>query len=145
MHIWVGNLTSNGSDNVLSPGCRQAIIWTNGGISLIWPLGTNFDGIVIEIHTFSSKKMLLKMLFVKWRPFCLGLNVLKSITFWNNESHTACPYLGLLSGLSRINTSRPRWNGHHVADSIFKHIFYNKKVWIWIKTSLKGPFDSKPT
>ena len=31
MHIWVGNLTSMGSDNGLSPGRRQAIILTNAG------------------------------------------------------------------------------------------------------------------
>ena len=28
-HIWVGNLTINGSDNGLSPSRHQAIIWTN--------------------------------------------------------------------------------------------------------------------
>ena len=31
-HICVGNLTTIGSDNGLSPGRRQAIIWTNAGI-----------------------------------------------------------------------------------------------------------------
>ena len=29
--------------------CRQAIIWTNAGISLIGPMGTNFSEILIEI------------------------------------------------------------------------------------------------
>ena len=41
-HICVGKLTNLGSDNGLSPGRRQAIIWTNVGITLIGPLGTNF-------------------------------------------------------------------------------------------------------
>ena len=36
-HICVGNLTIIGSDYGLSPGRRQAIIWTNGGIELIAP------------------------------------------------------------------------------------------------------------
>ena len=63
-------------DNGLSPDRRQAIIWTNAGILLIRPLGTNFSGILIEIHTFSFKKMHLKMSSTKRRPFCLGLNVL---------------------------------------------------------------------
>ena len=76
-HICVGNLTIIGSDNVLSPDRRQAIIWTNAGILLIGPLGTNFIEMLIEIHTFSFKKMHLKMSFAKWRPSCLGLNVLK--------------------------------------------------------------------
>ena len=75
-HICVGKLTILGSDNGLSPGRRQAIIWTNAGILLIGPLGTNFSEILIEIKTFSFKKMRLKMSSAKWRPFCLGLNVL---------------------------------------------------------------------
>ena len=49
------------SDNGLLPDRRQAIIWTNAGILLIGPLGTNFNEILIEIYTFSFKKMHLKM------------------------------------------------------------------------------------
>ena len=81
MHICVGNLTIIVSDNGLSPGRRQVIVWTNAGILLIGPLGTNFSEILIEIHTFSFKKMHLKMSSAKWRPFCLGLNVLNAILF----------------------------------------------------------------
>ena len=77
-HICVGNLTIIGSDNGLSPGRCQAIIETNAGILSIGPLGTNFNENSIEIHTFSFKKMHLKMSSAKWRPFCLGLNVLIS-------------------------------------------------------------------
>ena len=40
-HICVGKLTAIGSDNGLSPGRRQAIIWTNAGVMLIPPLMTN--------------------------------------------------------------------------------------------------------
>ena len=50
----------------------------NAGILLIEPLRTNFVEISIEIHTFSFKEMHLKMSSGKWRPFCLGLNVLNS-------------------------------------------------------------------
>ena len=75
-HICIGNLTIISSDNGLLPGRRQAIIWTNAGILLIRPLGTNFNEILIEILTFSFMKMRLKVLSAKWRPFCLGLNVL---------------------------------------------------------------------
>ena len=74
--ICVSKHTNIGSDNGLSPGRRQAIIWTNAGILLIGPLGTNFSEISIKIQIFSFKKMHLKMLSGKWRPFCLGLNVL---------------------------------------------------------------------
>ena len=76
-HICVVNLIIIGSDNGLSPDRRQAIIWTNAGILLIGTLGTNFSEILIEIHTFSFKKMRLKVSSAKWRPFCLGLNVLE--------------------------------------------------------------------
>ena len=75
-HICVVNLTIIGPDNGLSPGWRQAIIWTNAGILLIGPWGTNFSEILIGIQTFSFKKMQLKMSSAKWRPFCLGPNVL---------------------------------------------------------------------
>ena len=73
----VNKLTNIGSDNSLSPGQRQAIIWTNAGILLIKPLGTNFNEIFIEIYTFSFKKIQVKMSFEKWHPFCLGPNVLR--------------------------------------------------------------------
>ena len=75
-HICVSKLTIIGSDNGLSPGRRQAIIWTNDGILLIGTLGTNFSKILIGIRIFSFKKMGLRVTSAKWRPFCLGLNVL---------------------------------------------------------------------
>ena len=78
--ICVGKLTSIGPDNGLSPGRCQAIIWTNAGILLIEPLGTNFRQILIAIQIFSFKKMQLKILSAKWHPFCLSLNVLKTST-----------------------------------------------------------------
>ena len=42
-------LTIIGSDDGLSPGRCQAIIWTNAGIFLIGPLGANFGEILIKI------------------------------------------------------------------------------------------------
>ena len=75
-HICVSNLTIIASDNGLSPGRRQAIIWTSAGMLLIGPLGTNFSEILVEIVAFSFKKTRLKVSSAKWRPCCLGLNVL---------------------------------------------------------------------
>ena len=83
-HICVSNLTIIGSDNGLAPGRHQAIIWTNAGILLIGPSETNFSEIIIEIHTFSFKKMHLKMSSGKWQPFCLGLNVLTAYN-WHKQ------------------------------------------------------------
>ena len=75
-HICVSKLTIIVPDNGLSPGRRQAIIWTDDGILLIGPLGTKFSEIWSKIPTFSFNKMYLKTSSAKWRPFCLGLNVL---------------------------------------------------------------------
>ena len=80
-HICNGSLTIIGSYNGLSPGRRQAIIWTSAGILLIGPLGTNFSDILIEIRTVSFKKIRLKVSSAKWRPFCFGLNVLRMLLF----------------------------------------------------------------
>ena len=75
-HICTSKLTIIGSDNGLSPGRRQAIIWTNAEILLIPTLGTNFSEILGEINSFSFSKMHLKMWSKKWRLFGLGLNEL---------------------------------------------------------------------
>ena len=85
-HICVGKQTIIGSDNGLSPEWRQAIIWTNAGILLIGPLGTNFSEISIKIQTFSFTKLRLKVSSAKWRPFCIDLNVLSApaLIIWNN-------------------------------------------------------------
>ena len=68
-YIGVSKLSILGSDNGLSPGRRQPIIWTSAGLLLIGPLRKNFSEIVIKIHTFSFRKMHLKMSSGKWRPF----------------------------------------------------------------------------
>ena len=80
-HLCGSKITIIGSDNGLSPGRRQAIILTNAGVLLIGPVGTKFSEILIEILTVPFKKMRLKWSSAKWRPFCLGLNVLITISF----------------------------------------------------------------
>ena len=42
-HICVNKQTIIGSDNSLSPGRHQAILWTNGGLLWIGPLGTSVN------------------------------------------------------------------------------------------------------
>ena len=82
MHICIRNLTIIGSDNGLSPGRPQAIIWTNTDISSIGPLWTNFSEILIAIHTFLFKKMHLTMssaniAAILSRPQCVNLRRLQ--------------------------------------------------------------------
>ena len=47
-----------------------------------------------------------------------------------------------------VNTLRPRHNGRHFPDNIFKWIFLNRNLWISIKISLKfvprGPINIIP-
>ena len=64
---------------------------------LIGPLGTNFSEILIEIFTFSFKKMHFKMSSGKWRPFCLSLNVLTT-----DNSHQKQKIVNLIILLSLV-------------------------------------------
>ena len=93
MHICLSKLTIIGSENGLSPGQHQGIIWTNAGILLIGLLGTKFSEILIDIYKFSFKKMQLEMSSGKWWPFCLGLSVL-TLNVWGPS------YLGLTRSIS---------------------------------------------
>ena len=118
-HICINNVTIIGSDNGLSPGRCQAIIWTNAGILLIGPLGTYFSEILVKIQTFSLRKMHLKMSSGKWRPFWRGHIVL------TNRFH---PYpRGCSTGTKNITLLPWQWS----------NFFYNictSSVWfpnIW--------------
>ena len=108
-HICAGKLATIGSDNGLSPGRRQAIIWTSAGILLIRPIGTNFNEILTEILLFSFKKMRLKVSSAKRWPFCLGINVLNQSGNHANK-YPACNYWNHFRsschGLSRREMSR---------------------------------------
>ena len=91
-HTCVGYLTIIDSDNGLSPGRHQAIIWTNAEILLIRTSGTNFSEFFSEVHTISFSKMHLKTPSAKWRLFGLGLNELSCFLFKTKTAyHTLKP------------------------------------------------------
>ena len=114
-HTCVSKLINTGSDNGLSPGRCQAIIWTNAGILLIGPLGTNLSEILIKIITFSFKKMRSKVSSGKRRPSCLGLNVLTKPTMQQSKiSH---------------NVSLCNRNVHTWGHSCYKVVHYG--IWDW--------------
>ena len=77
-HLCVGNVTIINSDNGLSSGWYQAIIWTIAGIMLIGCLGTKFSEILIEICTYSLKKafetVIWKMSTILSWPQCVIAN-----------------------------------------------------------------------
>ena len=74
------------------------------------------------------------------------------ITWTNDDQVDCCIYVspGLFQKwLLSLNTLRPRQNGCHVTDNIFKCIFLNGNVWIPIEFSLKfvpkGPINNIPS
>ena len=120
-HICVGKLTIVGSDNGLSPERRQAIIWTNAGILLTGPLGTNLSEVLIEIQTFWLKKIRLKMSSAKCCSFRLGLNVLipsSWIVGWES----------LMKAIITLPPTTGNWSTSDSPDAIGigKHLFFEE-------------------
>ena len=118
-HLCVDYLTIIGSDNGLSPGRRQAIIWINAGILLIGPLGINFREMLIEIKTFPFKKMRLKVSSAKRWPFCFGINVL--ICYINLVSNDRSSNVHCTQCFVQYNAT---WR-----TIIYDHIFIHATVW----------------
>ena len=88
MHICVSKLTIIGSDNGLSPGWLQAIIWTNTAILLIGPLVNKLQwNLKAKLMHFHWRKMHFKKSSAKWRAFCFNPNVLKK----KQKKHVTSP------------------------------------------------------
>ena len=79
-HICVGNLTIIGSDNDLSPGRRQVIIWTNSGIFLIGHLSKSIH--FIQENAF--KAIVCRMAAILSRPQYVNTN---GIQMWSQWTH----------------------------------------------------------
>ena len=134
-HICVSRLTIIGTDNGLSPGRRQAIIWTNAGILLIGPLGTNFNETSIAIHTFSFKKIHLKLSSGKWRPFFLGLDVSRDCSCLGGSYGISCPAQGRHGSPARGTSPDNKWRGFycHISQPIVINPDYNVTIELCIK------------
>ena len=100
-----------GSDNGLLPGWHQAIIWTNAGIFSITPWGTTFRQFVFEIQIFSFKKMHLKTLSAKWKPFCLSLNVLLMKVDVESSHMEAGRLSWILNNMKLESATNRSWTG----------------------------------
>ena len=133
-HICVGKLTIIGSGNGSSPQRRQAIIWTNAGILLIGPLGTNFNEILIEIQTFSLKKIRLKMSSAKCCSFRLGLNVLSQCTCFcfAKQEITVSSNPSLSSVDSDTHMSSPGISKPFSGANWYTHVRYHDLIVIWL-------------
>ena len=106
-----------GSDNGLSPGRHQAIIWSrdisNAGILLMGLVGTNLSETWIQIQIFS-------------------LNFEE-----NTFDRVVCEIPAILCQPQCVNKLTPRQNGHYFADNAFKHISWMKTLklhWILFQT-----------
>ena len=69
--------------------CLAPSHYLSAAILLIGAFETNFSEVLIEISTSPFKKMHLKMLSWKWRPFCLGLNVFDPMLTLNHDHDDA--------------------------------------------------------
>ena len=87
-HICVNKLTIIGSDNGLSPGRHQAIIWTNAGILLIRILGTNFTEILIKNWYIFIEENAFENVVCEMASICLGLNVLTQVSAVDNAHYS---------------------------------------------------------
>ena len=123
--ICVSKLTIIGSDNGLSPGRRQAIIWTNAGILLIRPTETK----LYLIHTFTFNKSHLKMSSGKWWPSCLGLNELKHVEYAlaggiHMKLNSVVPnWISPITQVQKLHYEILLYNFHGVASQIAWHKF----------------------
>ena len=112
----------------------------NAGILLIGPLGTNFSEILVEIYTFSFRKMHWKMSSGKCRPFCLGLNVLNKFRNIHNEE------INERSLNSSLTPPHPRcgWSdwcflqARDCRTAALKITYYSSQGFVWVVLSITG-------
>ena len=121
--------------------------------------GTNLLLTIVEILVMStfnfSNLMWLSGVIWQHRYVWTFIEVmtrwLRSCLRKSAQSNNMCSEITLLKLLPHlrgpsVNTLRPRQNGRHFADDIFKCIFLNGTVWILIKISLKfvlmGPINN---
>ena len=76
---------------------------------------------------------------MSWQLSCYDMC---KIGTWSNQDFFKLKQHEFLQDLdyeyiNTLNTLRPRQNGRHFADDIFKRILFNVNVWISIKISLK--------
>ena len=68
--------------------------------------------------------------------------------YWSRSIKYRLPVTWPQSDLPKYGPLRPRQNGHHFADDIFKWMFLNENVWIPVIFSLKfvpqGPINNIP-
>ena len=143
--IRVSKLTIGGSDNGLSPGRRQAIIWIKARILLIVSLGTNFTewnlnkNPYIILHEMYLK---LEMAAILPRPQCvkplyLFFKNIACLVIWQRQIFVLLQ-TKVHDEVINNKTHRPLDKMAAIlADEIFNCIFLNENDRIAIQISLK--------
>ena len=104
-----------------------------------WKILFLYNIYILRVLRFKSPYVFSK------HPLEMGSDILWGVCFV-----TVGSILGhhMVTFLHVFNTLRPRQDGRHFADDIFKRIFFNENVWISIKISLKfapkGPINNIP-
>ena len=70
------------SGNGLSLMWHQAVVWTTAGLFLIGSLRTNFSEIRTKNVYIFRQDIEVEISSAKWRPFCLGFNILNLVTVY---------------------------------------------------------------
>ena len=140
MHICVSKLTIIGSDNGLSPGRRQAIIWTNAGILLIGPNKPQWNlnrdsNIFIQENAFikvvcEMAAILFQPQFVKMHT-CLHCKHCGSRQWMLSSQISGPPFHkhGLISILTWIINHMPSKVWHEISHPLPNS---TSEVWEWI-------------
>ena len=126
----------------------QAITWTDDDLLSIGCSGTNISVTEMKTLYLFPRKCIWKCHIEH------GYYSVKALMYcWSHEMKCLIWIIENLSTqehhwLQRVNTSRPRQNGCHFADNVFKCICMNENVWIAFKVSLrlvpKGPINNIP-
>ena len=143
--ICVSKLTIIGSDN----GRRQAIIWTNAGILLIGPLGTNFRNIKRNSYIFIQENLfesvVCEMSAMLSRSQCVhNKSDLVLVTRPLPESmtvHFANTYMRFIA----VTSQWARWRLKSPASRLFTETFIQAQIKENIKALLHWPLCGEYT
>ena len=123
--------------------CGRLVVWSWQQVdkNRIMPTLNDIPTYQTAAHLWLSTFFLSSM----WQQFKLHLHLpimwKWHLTHWGCNRMVATALFQYKDCLSRyrdsyVNTLRPRQNGRQFPDSIFKCIFLNENVWIWLDISL---------
>ena len=139
--VWM-DPTDDKSTLVQVIACRQA---TNYHLNHCWLRSMTPYGVTRPQLVNSERLHKLQTRHFTMGSFCWTCELSKYKPYtWLGFQSSPC----LLINGHHFNTLRPRQNGSHVADDIFKRIFLNENVrifiWISLKFVPKGPINNIP-